>query len=257
MKSNFGAGGGMVVEWFELFGGYEDPAIVPEMERDRLEYSERPGFIRKLLVVGANPAGGDYAGGVYYLDDLESAASFLHWASHVHRDPDGHLFEEREYVGESHGYVCELIGHAGSDFSVPHPGAVRIQRFGNVDLPKSELQQRWANIADTFAASELLGVSLGYHAESASVLLISVSGIRCSGPELHDAALNEVASVDVVTALLGPAAGAPDDDISLWVHTVWEGYETGTTPPDAAWPNSPPLPHADYWTARSGAPASN
>ncbi len=244
--SGFSLGCGVVIEWFELFGGYTDPAIIPEMERDRLDFAAQPGFIRKLLVVGDAAGGGDLGGGIYFLRDLDKAKAFLHWATEEHRDPDGHTFEEREYVGESEGYVGELIGHYGPDYDADIAGAVRIQQFSRGTASRAELQQKWQDISGTLGSSGLLGASLVLDEDADMVFVILVSAIRSAHDSLDRRAFDELNAAGIASEAVATDAV---EDILLWVHTVWEGYEPGTAARDAQWPNSPPLPHAPYWNA--------
>lgn len=247
MREGLRPGNGVVIEWFELFGGFTDPAIVPEMERDRLDYAAHPGFIRKLLVVAAPPSGGELAGGIYFLSDPDHAKAFLHWATYEHVDPTGNHFEDREYVGEGHGYVGELIGHVGANYDDWLPAAVRMQRHVLRGVGKELLAERWASQSHRALDAHTIGVSLAYDAESGSAFVISVSGRRCSGKELDRRALDHLASSNFAATLLADTGAEPAEDILFWVFTVWEGYAAGGCAPPSTWPNSPPLPHASTW----------
>lgn len=240
-------GTGVVIEWFDLYGGFTDPAIVPEMERDRLDYAAQPGFIRKLLVVAAPPAGGELGGGIYFLRDVESARTFLHWATQEHVDPDGRIFEDREYVGAGHGYVGELIGHVGAAYTAPLPAAVRVQRFVLRDSDIQFLVGRWATMSYGALQTGMLGVSLVHDAQTGSVFIISVSDKRCSSSTLGDEALTDLVVSDFAERLLANSGADLVDDILFWVFTVWENHVAGQAPLPATWPNSPPLPHPAYW----------
>lgn len=247
MGKGIAAGCGVVIEWFELFGGFEDPAIVPEMERDRLDYAAQPGFIRKLLIVGRDAAGAESAGGVYFLDDPANANKFLDWATETHVDPDGRVFSDREYVGASEGYVGELLGHVGAHYDDPVPAAMRVQRFALDGVDRETLARRWTQAEPMIGRADLLGCSLVYDADTSSAFILSISGQRSIGDALNQNALDRLATLDLAEQLLGEEGVSPQEDLLFWVFTVWEGYGEGEAAPPATWPNSPPLPHAPYW----------
>lgn len=249
MISAFGPGTGVVLEWFGLFGGFTDPAIVPEMERDRLEYSVRPGFIRKLLVVADEAhAGTELAGGFYFFGSVGEARSFYRWSSEEHRDPDGHVFADRDYVGEGYGYVGELIGHWGGDYRDPAAAAVRMQRFALDPSVSAEALTDWWNAAvPGIAAPDHAGVSLVFDQTTCSAFLLSVTSHRSDREALDCKGLDVLQNDRIGRDLTDLAGVRRAEDIAFWVFTIWDGFAETDDAPAALFPNSPPLPAAAGW----------
>jgi hypothetical protein len=243
---------GAVIEWFDLLGEVDEDTMVPEIERDRRNCAERPGFIRKLLLLSMDDGNGQaLGGGVYLFDGQQNAESFLHWVSNEHRDYEGgKLFHELDWVGHGHGYAGTLIGHSDLAQGDAAPAAVRLQAFrlregaGEVDL-----LAQWTEAQPQIEGLDLFALSIFVDAERRTAFIITV-GRRCSaGPDLDQEALDTLQAIDVADLLVGDLASEKQHDLVFWVYTIWEGRNAGDPFDPAVWPNSPPLPAPRYWQA--------
>lgn len=244
-----------VVEWFELLGEEKDEDIVGAIEHDRLDYSLRPGLVRKLLLLSTSDDQRQaMAGGAYFFEGFEEAREFLNWASFEHKDAEGRAFEDRDYVGERHAYVCHVIGHAECAESKSIPAVVHIERF------KLENGDDLAKVTEIFGQGEslvrthrLLSLSCLYDPAADVYFIVSV-GER--DDSLEDDRLPDLIAINseaTAAVLVSGVQAERTGDWRFWVFTIWEPRHRAAPAGQAVWPNSPPLPGPTYWNARERA----
>jgi len=236
--------GAMLIEWFRVLGDEDEQGIVESIERDRPDYSMRPGLIRKLLPIVHSPDSTTVlSGGSYLFETLDDARAYLHWTEHEHR-VDGVLFRDRPFVADLRGFLAPVVGvqdfapigesHAAQRIQVWHCGR---------DADVTAIARRlWPGILSRATQAGVSSIWLGADADTRCIGLVTVAPKteKCTG---HDYA--------VLDALRGRMCLANDDDElraletvvdeCMWVFTIWLPPRNGRIR-EGLWPNSPPLP---------------
>lgn len=239
-----------VVEWFELLGETSDDAIVQAIEHDRLDYSLRPGLVRKLLLLATDDQTAQTsAGGAYFFEGFQEAKEFLNWASHEHRDVEGHVFEERDYVGKRDAYVCEVLAHVESAQPTCVPAVVHVERF---ELERKDDRSKIINSIEkcenVLRYSEVLSISFLHDPDADNYFFVTVRRRDRNGERDHLPDLPALPSDATATVMTGTPF-AKSGDWRFWVFTIWEPRLRTDPSGEAVWPNSPPLPSPAYWPA--------
>lgn len=240
-----------VVEWFDLISGGSDNEIIGEIEHDRLDYSLRPGLIRKLLVITNPDAEGQLlGGGLYFFEGFDEAREFLHWSSYEHTDSQGRTFEEREFVGKGRrAHVCDVIAHVQRQNWQAMPTTAHVESFRlKVQVSKDKISEAFAQGEKLLLEDDdLQSLSCVYDPTEDLYFILSVRGRRQGTEKDKLPDLDSIRPTLFSKELLRTLSTEKKEDLQFYVFTIWEPRQRQDPPGEAVWPNSPPLPCPEYW----------
>jgi len=222
---------------------HEAPAVI---DRDRLHMAARPGFNRKLLPLGVDPAtGAAYSGGRYLFDTYENAVAFGDWVANGF-ELDGTMFVNRPDFIDVELRVLRVLGaHDFKDVhSHQHVCRAEFWSLSGRDAVDS-IASQWPSLRDEAADRGCSSLWLVHDDVKGRIGLVTVAervpGADGKGPDFRS--VEALASQPSLGARWESSGRAQKVfDRSHWVFNIWFPRVAGLDAEPALWPNSPPLP---------------
>jgi hypothetical protein len=218
---------------------------VPILELDRMVMSARPGFLRKLIPLGVDPATGDvFSGGRYLFESVEDAEDYKAW---LETTPlyDGVRFLDRPYILHPECHAWSVIGE--EDFGDIHSRqvVVRTERWTTSGHnQRGRLRACWPALRREAQRRGLTSVWLLYNRRERLVSIVSFAD-RVDEPDPDEpdfASLFALANAPSLGQAFDAAGWPKRFDRTQWVLTIWFPFAPGDSGEPSVWPNSPPFP---------------